>query len=272
MKNKIVPIVSVIVGIIAFALTFQYLSGEKKKLEKLKEQISKANRYIEVAGAARDIPGGTKLAENDLDLIRIPEAFAPEDVVTRNEGYLILGRKVMSQVTGGKPIVWSNLEGGGGAAEHGLSQMITHRMRAISLSIGGASAVSGMVQPNDRVDVLGTFSFPSKAPGEMETVTLTVLQDVTVLATGQTLAKDKTLARKRMATTAYSTVTLEVTLREAELLVFAQQMRGNLTLALRNPSDTSFETELPEINFQKVKEELAPLNQERQKTIRGKMR
>ena len=270
MKNKIIPIISVLIGIIAFILTYQYLSGAQKKLQKLKDDIARGTRQVQIVVARADIPGGTAVSLDDLELTPMPEAFVPEQAVTtQDEVKMIVGKKTLLEVKAHKPLLWSNIEGGAQAGQ-GLAPTITHRMRAISLAIGGSAAVSGMVQPNDRVDVLGTFSFPSKVPGEMETVTLTVLQDVTILATGQTLAKEKVFARKRAATSGYSTVTVEVTPREAELLVFAQQMKGSLTLALRNPSDNSFETELPEINFSKLKDELPQLNTYRQKQIRHK--
>jgi pilus assembly protein CpaB len=145
-------------------------------------------------------------------------------------------------------------------------------MRAISISIGGAAGVSGLVQPSDRVDVLGSFSFPSRRNAQqMEWVTLTVLQDVTVLATGQTLGKQagEGLERSRAAS-GYSTITVEVTPREAELLVFVENMRGHLTLSLRNPSDVTFERDLPEINFDMLEKELPELNAFRQQKIRHK--
>jgi pilus assembly protein CpaB len=133
--------------------------------------------------------------------------------------------------------------------------------------------VSGLVQPNDRVDVLGSFMLPSKTnPQQMEAVTLTVLQDVSVLATGQMLGKPMGDAsdRARMGMTGYSTVTFEVTPREAELLAFVENMKGRLTLTLRNPADGSYEKDLPEINFDMLEKELPQLNAYRQDEIRRK--
>ena len=145
-------------------------------------------------------------------------------------------------------------------------------LRAVSIAVSGANSVSGMVEPNDRVDVLGTYSFPSKtSAGEMETVTLTLLQDVTVLATGQNLAKQEFMRnRNAMRSTSYSTVTLEVKPREAEFLVFAQQAQGRLTLVLRNSADSTYETTLPEINFKYLETKLPEMNLERQQKIRRK--
>ena len=92
-----------------------------------------------------------------------------------------------------------------------------------------------------------------------------------MLATGQTMAKQLSLSsRVNARSTGYSTVTLEVTLREAELLVFAQQLQGRLTLCLRNPNDGSYENSLPEVDFKYLESKLPELNQFRQKSIRRK--
>ena len=74
----------------------------------------------------------------------------------------------------------------------------------------------------------------------------------------------------RVGNSSYSTVTFEVTPREAELLIFAQGTQGRLTLTLRNPDDVGFEKILPEVNFQLVEKSLPDLNDYRQKTIRHK--
>jgi pilus assembly protein CpaB len=271
MNQKLIPLVSVAVGVLAFLLTFQYLRAKEREVEDIKRQIYERARKIEVAGAARDIPEGTSVGRDDLKLIEVDEWSASDQVVRRDEGIMILGRKTRFQIKANKPILWSDIEGGE-AVSQGLAPMVKPGLRALSLAIGGAAAVSGMVEPNDHVDVLGTFSLPSAAvPGVMESVTLTVLQDVTVLATGQQVSRQLSSARRGGARdTGYSTVTMEVTPREAELLVFAQQAHGRLTLVLRNPSDISFEKEMPNVDFKMLQTELPDLNINRQKHIRLK--
>ena len=139
----------------------------------------------------------------------------------------------------------------------------------MSIAVGGEAAVSGLVAPNDHVDILGTFTFASKTlPGEMESSTLTVLQDVTILATGRELAGAQT--RGGRSSSGYSMVTLEVTPREAELLVFAQHVRGQLFLTLRNGEDVGFESELPDVNFEHLEKKLPEYNDYRQRNIRKK--
>ena len=55
-----------------------------------------------------------------------------------------------------------------------------------------------------------------------------------------------------------------MTPREAEMLVFAEQIKGRLTLALRNRNDTYYEKELPRVDFDKIQSEIEKLNNQRQ--------
>jgi Flp pilus assembly protein CpaB len=59
---------------------------------------------------------------------------------------------------------------------------------------------------------------------------------------------------------------LEVTPREAEMLVFSEQIKGRIFLALRNPADVYTESELPRVNFEKIQETIGQLNDIRQKS------
>ena len=126
-----------------------------------------------------------------------------------------------------------------------------------------------MVKPNDHVDVIGTFDFPGDGGSERKTelVTCTILQNVLVLAVGRETAKSRTASAGLSG--AYSTVTLEVTPREAEMLAFAEQIRGRLVLTLRNRNDTSTESELPNVDFRKIRGEMEELNKKRQREKLG---
>ncbi len=269
MKQKLIPIIAVVIGIVAFILTSQYLKAKVDEVQKAKELIYKNAKMVEVVVARNNIPSGTTISADDLAAKDFFEAQLPDRVVMRSEYKYIVGKKAESEISAKKPILWDYIVGGS-ATHTGLAPKIKPGMRAISLPIGGANAVSGMIQPNNQIDVLGTFNMPLKTnPTQTETVTLTMLQDVTVLAVGQTMA-DQAFDGKKAKSTSYSTVTLEVTPKEAELLVFVQQLRGAMTLALRNPNDPSFEKDLPEINFDKMEKSLPELNAYRQQKIRFK--
>lgn len=184
----------------------------------------------------------------------------------------VLDRKVLNSHKTGDILFWSDIEGGNPAAG-GLAADIRKKMRAVSINCTGAAAVSGMVKPNDRVDVIASFSFPKLAADGrtmiQELVTCTILQNVLVLATGKETAKSAIARSDAFGAGAYSTVTLEVTPREAEMLVFAEQIKGRISLALRNKFDTYYENELPQVNFEKIRGEIEDLNKKRQSEVNG---
>jgi pilus assembly protein CpaB len=113
--------------------------------------------------------------------------------------------------------------------------------RALSISVDTVSSVAGLLQPNDHVDILGTFR--NQETGEEATITL--LQNITLLAAGSHMSGERQTDRS------FSTVTLLVTLQESELLVFAQE-RGRLVLILRNPEDIETQKEIPKVTFSDI--------------------
>jgi pilus assembly protein CpaB len=265
MKEKFILLLSVLIMLAAFFLTRNYLTSERQKLTAGFERVK-----IVVAG--RDLPSNTVLTMDDLAMRDEFKSAVGENYVSPDDHAKILGKRLENPVRLGKPIFWGDID----APERkrrGLSTSLKVGMRAISVSVSGAEAVSGLVQPSDHVDILGTFSLPSRTlAGEMETVTLTVLQDVSVIACGNQLAQSFAGKSEVARSGGYNMVTLEVTPREAELLTFIQHMRGlgQLTLSLRHPDDVSFEKDLPEIDFKRLEGALPDLNLHRQRVIRRK--
>ncbi len=266
MKQKLVLIASVVVGLLAAVLTRAYLNAKDEEVQRMKDDFNRKNAKIEVVVVTRDLPSGTVLTSEDLGALFFVERGIKGHVVKAENFHALIGRKLLRAVTKHTAVFWSDIDGGE-PGSRGLAGDIKTRMRAISVNVSGAASVSGMVRPTDHVDVLGTFSFPSKkVQGEMELVTLTILQDVLVLATGKDTAKSRLLGDSRSSGN-YTTVTLEVTPREAEMLVFCEQIKGRIALALRNPDDVYFEKSLPRVDFEMIQSEIESLNTYRQQQI-----
>jgi pilus assembly protein CpaB len=267
MKRKIVLVVSLVVGLLAALVTRFYISTKEAEVNAKLESLNRRYGTIDVLVFAKDVPSGTALAVSDLTVRRAPKMGLRGQALTREDLQTVLGRRVLLGHRSGDVVFWSDIEGGD-PTEKGLSADLKPKMRAVSINCSGAAAVSGMVRPNDHVDVIGTFAFPGAdgkiRPGDIET--RTILQNVLVLATGQTTAKTRTPGDFQ----SYATVTLEVTPREAEMLVFAEQMKGRLDLALRSRTDTSYEKELPMVDFERIKSEIENPNQQRQLKIGGR--
>jgi pilus assembly protein CpaB len=111
-----------------------------------------------------------------------------------------------------------------------MPMLIPEGQRGVTIRVDDAMRESGFVLPNSRVDVL--VSMP-KAVGSNEKIAKVILQDVTVLAAGQTVEmKDN----KPVTNT---TVTLALTPPQVERLAIAQS-EGRLILVQRNLRDTQF--------------------------------
>ena len=266
MKQKTVLFVSIAVGLLAAILTRSYLATKNVEIARLKAQFVKEHGTMEVVCFKKDVPGGTTLSLNEIGHTTVPAKGLRGQAIPAEMYKTVAGRKTLFGHRRGETVFWSDLEGGNPALRT-LAGDVKRQMRAVSINASGAAAVSGMVHPADHVDVIGTFSFPGApdANGRPTTkfVTCTILQNVLVLATGRETAKSIGTGSSN-----YSTVTLEVSPREAEMLVFAEQMHGRLSLTLRNPNDTSYERELPAVDFEKIQGEIEELNNKRQSAIR----
>ncbi len=265
MKRKIVLIVSIVAGLVAAVLTRFYITAKDAEVQRLKDAINRRYGTIDVLIFARDTPAGTVVQRSDFLKMTVPEIGMRGQALTEENLSDVLGRKTLVGHRYKDIVFWADIEGGDPTSK-GLSADIKRQMRAISINCSGAASVSSMVRPNDHVDVIGTFDLsdgPVAGARAKSLVTCTILQNVLVLATGARTAK--TRAREGgFASSGYSTVTLEVTPREAEMLAFAEQIKGRLVLTLRNRNDTSFEKELPKVDFEKIRSEIEGLNLERQ--------
>ena len=109
-----------------------------------------------------------------------------------------------------------------------MPMLVPEGQRGVTIKLDEAVRESGFLLPNSRIDVL--VSMP-KAPGSQEKIAKVILQDVAVLAAGQTVEfKDN----KPVTNT---TVTLSLTPQQTERLAVAQA-EGKLMLVQRNFRDT----------------------------------
>ena len=260
MKNKLVLVIALLVGILAFWLSARYLSNERAKLY---EGAVK----IKVIVAKTDIPAMTELKSTDLAMKSVYKSAVGDNVFLPSDVDRIKGKRLKYPLKRGEPVWWSHVD----MPRHvqsGLAPVIRKGRRALSVAISGAAAVSGLIKPNDHVDVLGTFTFPSTThPDQVESATLTMIQNLTVLATGSQLARQSTESGREQQA-GYSMVTFEVTMEQAEILVFAQQTRGQLYLSLRNPDDVSEKLDLPSVNFEYLESQLQAIQAQHQQDIR----
>ncbi|MGN0855579.1 MAG: Flp pilus assembly protein CpaB [Kiritimatiellia bacterium] len=266
MKRQIVLIASLVAGLLAAVLTRVYVAHKEAEVEDRKKALMARYGTIDVLHFKRDLPAGTIVSRSDFLGGHVPALGLRGQAIEVEDLMQIVGRKTLLPHKANEVVFWSDIEGGN-LADKGLAGSVKSQMRAISINVSGSASVSGMVKPNDHVDVIGTFNFPDD-DGKMkkgDPVTCTILQNVLVLATGRKTAKTPVRELGSHEGAGYSLVTIEVTPREAEMLAFAEQIRGRLVLTLRNGNDVSTEKELPNVDFTKIRSEIEELNQKRQR-------
>ena len=132
--------------------------------------------------AAQPLALGATLSRENVKLRHVPEGLFPAGAFSRVED--VLERPVISAIQADEPVVEARIAAHGSGV--GLAPLIPAGMRAISVRVNDVVGVAGFILPGMRVDVLVT----GKPPDRTETVTRTVLQNVTVLSAGQTLQTD----------------------------------------------------------------------------------
>ncbi len=178
-----------------------------------------------VAVAARDLPAGSVLSPADVRLVAWPADALPA-------GYArsvaeVVGRGVVAPLRTNEPLMAGKLarrEAGGG-----LPILIPEGMRAVSVRVDEVIGVAGFVTPGTRVDVLATLP----AGQDRTAGTRLVLQNVQVLAAGQSIARDNDGKPQTAAV-----ITLLVLPDQAEILALSSA-EGRIQLALRNTLDGS---------------------------------
>jgi pilus assembly protein CpaB len=178
----------------------------------------------DVIVALDDVQVGARIEDHDVRIARFPVSGLPPGAYSKKSQ--VLGRGVIIPITRGEFILPSKLAPEN--AGSGLPSLIPPGMRAVSVRVNEVVSVAGFVGPGTRVDVLLTGT-PN---GSTEPQTTTVLQNVSVIASGHTL--ERNASGEAQST---PVITLLTSPEDAERLTLAQN-EGKIQLSLRNPLDT----------------------------------
>lgn len=189
--------------------------------------------------AAADLPIGTPLSEEDLEVSTWPVDQLPAGTAMDKEA--LIGRPLIYPVFKGEPILTTKLALEGSGA--GLSAVIDEGMRAVSIRVDEVVAVAGFVVAGTHVDIMLTGN-----PGEgEERLTQTILEDVVVLAAGQSIQPDAEGKPQSV-----NVVTFLCTPDDAAKVVLAAS-EGRIQLVLRNGSQQDDEEELTDNEMPNIK-------------------
>lgn len=234
---------------ILVAIVVQVAIGSKQEKVVAEKKKSLETTYVLVA--SKNLEKGSNLKEGHLKwqewpkngvfngaIERESEDQKPEDIF--KEGMF------RRDIKAGEPFMETALIPE--KVDNFLSASLGEGKRAVAITVTAASSVGGFVTPGDHVDVILTYDLRLPSDKEIRDTAAevvskkavqTVLQNIKVIALDQDMSKQDKAKVSR-------TVTVEVDLRQAEMLALAGTM-GKLSLSLRRYGDQSIIPTAPEV-------------------------
>jgi len=214
----LVLVVASVVGLLASTLVYRVLKQAAAGPQQQDVEM------IVVAGVNMNM--AETITSQHVKLLPWPSQSVPSGAVRTLAA--AEGRVVRGSIVAGEPLLEGklapHLSGKGGL----MPMLVPEGQRGVTIKVDDAVKESGFVLPNSRVDVLVSMA---KERGSQDRISKVIIQDVTVLAAGQTVE----LRDNKPVTV--TTVTLALLPAQVERLALAQS-EGRLTLAMRNLRDT----------------------------------
>ncbi len=221
-SRRITLIVAVILALGTGILTLRYLSS-------IQQQSTEQQAKVEmkpIVVASKDIAARSKITPDML--ARAQRASTDVEPGALSDPREAQGDIALISIPSGSTITASKV---GRPAAVGLTVRLRPGMRAISIPVDRVKAVSGLLQPGDRVDVLAAV--PRGAPGTQPSA-VTIIRGALVLAINTMLETAGATPSPEAANLV--TVTLGVSPAQADLLTMAD-LNTTLRLALRSPQE-----------------------------------
>lgn len=230
---------SLILAAFAVFMIYSYISSRETEL------VSEYGNMTPVVVAREDIKELEIIDDRKVKLENIPAKFQMPGHFKRVED--LYNTIASTPIKKGEQITVPRVTYPG--AQSGLSRQISIGKRALSIQVTEGQAVSRLLKPGDRVDILALVDY---AAGKKEKLKVkTVLQDVLVLSTGLYVTnsipivnlknENETQQMKLNSYTNYNTVTLELTPFEVQKMVFLISAGNGIYLSLRNNDDKTIE-------------------------------
>lgn len=220
----------------AVSAVFAWIAGSaylRDAEARIARHYAERHETREFVVAARRLEPGMRLETALLARRRVPVRFAPKSAFRPEQLDDLLGRELAQSVDAGDILIPGVLRDPIAPA---LATRLAAGERALTIAVDDTNSHAGLLRPGDLVDLLFLSADDSGATHSAQVRPL--LQAVRVLATGRTVVRMAgTASGDDEATRNFSTVTLQLTARDAERIALAQRT-GELLVSLRAAGDT----------------------------------
>ena len=233
-------LIAVGVGVVAAILAVLYLNAKEAELRKA---LTPKVEMRDVIVATKELLKGTKLDGSTLAIRSVPVKYLHAEALQPGDFSIIEGKVLIQNVNKGNVILASYIDLG---FPRDFSDTIPHKRRAMTIQVDEVNSINGFIRPGNRIDLF--VNLPAGSTGsdtDTDDAVMPVLENVEVLATGDSSARDyeEKVRLLRLGVDSrinrnYTTLTINVTPREAAILATAQD-KGDLLALLRNREDKS---------------------------------
>jgi pilus assembly protein CpaB len=230
---------SLMLAAIAVFMIYSYIESRETELQ------SDYGNQTPVVVAKEDIKELEIIDDRKVQLINVPSKFQMPGHFKRVED--LYNTIAAVPIKKGEQITVPRVTYPG--SQSGLSRQISIGKRAFALQVTENQAVSRLLKPGDRVDILAVVDYASGKKERMKAKT--VLQDVLILSTGLFVTNSVPIINlkgesdsrqmKLNTYTNFNTVTLELTPFEVQKMVFLVSAGNGIYLSLRNNDDKTIE-------------------------------
>lgn len=223
--------IALIAGLLAALLAWVVIGKQNKPKPKEVEMVS-------VPVPSQTIPAGTELQATMFQAVQQPKDQLTTNIVT--DAQTLEGRIAITELPQNQPVRAELVQER--SARLGMAYALNPGLRALAVSLDVIGTVGDFIKPLDHVDVLTALR------QDNQVVVRTLVQDVVVLAIGQTVSaapptqtEEETSETKKEAPPPRKTetpVTLALTPAQSQIILTADQA-GDLRLTLRARNDNS---------------------------------
>lgn len=245
--------ISVAAGVFAMFLVYSFLQEQKAEI------VKPYGGKMTVVVASKDINELSTLDDTMIEVQERPQSFVEPAAVKNPEE--IVGYVAVAPIKKGEQILMTKLLQPG--PETGISLQVQPTKRAVAIPINEYTGVARLIRPGDRIDIIAAVDVGRGV--NMRREVATIMFDVPVLATGITVVNNiprslevdestgKIMQTALTGDTRYTSVTLEVSPKEAQDLVYLMTSgAGNIYFTLKNPNDRTPASRLPSSTAESV--------------------
>ncbi len=224
MTNKKILVIAIILSLITSFMIYSYINSLMNDND--------MNEYIKVVVAENNIETKTIISNKDVKLKEIMIDYVSLNAYTNIND--VVGKYAKENIIQGEQVISDRIVN---EDKMILSYKVPEGRRAVSIHVNEAVMVADFIRPGDYIDVMVTFDKYEIETGTEKIIyprtTKVILQNILVLGMGQ---QQDVPDEPRVELP--QTVTLAVTLEDAEKLAFSEET-GVLKMALRRVGDES---------------------------------